>query len=512
MRKILVGVLIVAVCFGVALWGIDFFWGSPTTKRPEIAAPAPLKPVSRLSTIIAPVAVANAAIRDVMEARAPRDLTGKRENPLSDLLGKADIGWNIARGPLAVAGRGENLVVTTAVNGQLRATGQLGEEAGQLTGQLGNLLGGHIGREVGKLAGKPFDQKLDINGNVTVTAKPALLPNWRIEPNLAANVVLADRAVNISGVRLNVMQEVRPLLDRTVNEQMARLQLQLRNDPTLEQTARREWVKMCRSISLGPAGPNMPALWLEMKPMRAVAAQPKIDPNWVILTLGVHAETRIVSSETKPDCPFPAQLQIVPPMDQGKVAIAVPIDVPFTELNRILEGQLKGKTFPDDPNAPVHATVQQATLASSGDRLLLSLKVNAREKKSWFGFGADADVHVWGKPTLDSKQQMLRLTDMTLDVESESAFGLAGAAARAAIPYVQETLAEKAVLDLKPFAASAKKSIEAAIAGFQTQTDAVKAETAVTGLRLTGIEFDAKTLRVTAEVDGTARALVTKLQ
>ncbi len=512
MRKILVGVAIVAVFFVATLWALDFFQGSPTTNRPQIAAPPPLKPVARLSTIVAPVAVANAAIRDVMEARAPRDLTGQRDNPLSDLLGKADIGWNIVRGPLAVAGRADSMVISTTVNGQLRATGQLSQQAGQLTGQLGNLLGGHIGREVNKLATRPFDQKLDINGNVTVTAKPALLPNWRIEPNLAANVALADRAVNIHGVRLNVMQEVKPLLDRTVNEQMAKLQLQLRNDPTLEQTARREWAKMCRSIALGPAGPNMPALWLEVKPTQAIAAQPKIDPNWVILTLGVNAETRIVSSETKPDCPFPAQLRIVPPMDKGKVAIAVPIDVPFTELNRILEAQLKGKTFPDDPNAPMHATVQQATLAASGDRLLLSLKVRAVEKKSWFGFGADADVHVWGKPTLDAARQVLRLTDITLDVDSESAFGLAGAAARAAIPYVQETLAEKAVLDLKPFAASAKQSIEAAIAGFQKQTAAVKAETAVTGIRLTGIEFDAKTLRVTAEVDGTARALVTKLQ
>jgi hypothetical protein len=40
----------------------------------------------------------------------------------------------------------------------------------------------------------------------------------------------------------------------------------------------------------------------------------------------------------------------------------------------------------------------------------------------------------------------------------------------------------------------------------------VKAETSVTGIRLVGIEFDAKTLRVIAEVDGTARALLTKLQ
>ena len=77
---------------------------------------------------------------------------------------------------------------------------------------------------------------------------------------------------------------------------------------------------------------------------------------------------------------------------------------------------------------------------------------------------------------------------------------------------MQKALADKAVVDLKPFAASARKSIETAIADFQKPVDGVEVEAAVTGVRLVGIEFDAKTLRVIAEVDGTARALVTKLQ
>jgi hypothetical protein len=234
-------------------------------------------------------------------------------------------------------------------------------------------------------------------------------------------------------------------------------------------------------------------------------------PDWVILTVGVQAETRIVPSETKPNCPFPAQLEIVPQMDQGKVAIAVPIDLPFTELNRLMEAKLKDKTFPEDAGgAAAQVTVQRAQLAASGDRLLVSLRVHAKEKKSWFGFGADATVHIWGKPTLDREKQTLRLTDITLDVQSEAAFGLAGTAARAAIPYLQEALAEQAVIDLKPFAASARQSIEQAIAEFQSQTDAVKVEAAVTGIRLVGIAFDSKTLRVVAEADGLARAMVTK--
>ena len=103
---------------------------------------------------------------------------------------------------------------------------------------------------------------------------------------------------------------------------------------------------MCRSISLGAAAAGMPNLWLELRPTRAFAAQPRIDETALTLTVGVQAETRIVPNETKPDCPFPAQLELVPQIEQGRVNIAVPIDVPFTEVNRLLEAQLKGKTFP----------------------------------------------------------------------------------------------------------------------------------------------------------------------
>src|SRR5262249_4413515 len=197
------------------------------------------------------------------------------------------------------------------------------------------------------------------------------------------------------------------------------------------------------------------------------------------------------------------QLQIVPPLDQGKVSIAAPIDIPFTEVNRLLEAQLKGKKFPDDPNAPAEATILRATVSPSGDRLLISLQVRAHERKSWFGFGADANVHVWGKPVLDAKEQVLRLTDISLDVDSEAAFGLLGAAARAAIPYLKDSLEANAVIDLKPFAASARKSLAAALADFRTGAEGVRVDADITDLRLLGIEFDAKTLRVIAQANGT---------
>ncbi len=510
--RIAIGALIVVVAFGGALFAFNWLWPGAQNRRPALVEVPPLAPVARNSVIVTPAAISVAAIRDAMETAAPRNLTGKRDNPLSQLLSNAEIGWTVARGPLAVSGRPDGLAVSTTLTGTFRATGEVSNQAGNLAGALGGLLGGNFGQGMQNLTGKTLDQRADIRGNVTVVSRPTLLPAWRIEPNLTAQVAIADASLSILGVKLSVSNEVKPLLDRTVNEQMAALQARLRDDPFLEVAARREWTKMCRSIALGAAAAGMPNLWLELRPTRAFAAQPRISESAVTLTIGVQAETRIVPNETKPDCPFPAQLELVPQIEQGRVNIAVPIDIPFTEVNRLLTAQLKGKTFPDDKSSAFAATIQGVNLAASGDRLLISLRVKANENKSWFGLGAEATIHVWGRPVLDPSRQMLRLDEVALDVESEAAFGLLGAAARAAVPYLEKALAENAVIDLVPLAANARKSIEAAISDFRKSADGVRVEAAVTGLRLVGIAFDAKMLRVIAEADGTVAVAVTKLE
>ena len=185
--------------------------------------------------------------------------------------------------------------------------------------------------------------------------------------------------------------------------------------------------------------------------------QPRIGADAVTLLLGVQAETRIVPAETKPNCPFPQQLDIVEQANDGNVSIAVPIDIPLPEVNRLLEAQIKGKTFPEDGSGSFAATIRQATVATSGDRLLISLLVHIT-KTGFLGLGADSTVHVWGRPALDQEQQILRFTDIDVDVESGAAFGILGAAAQSAVPYLQKTLAEQAVIDLKPLAADAKQA------------------------------------------------------
>ena len=510
-RTIILGLVIVVAAFAGATVLLNVFWPSSVQQgRPALVAVPPLPPLAGTSTVLAPAAIAMSAIHDALEAEAPRNLSGHPQNPVSQLLQAAELNFTITRGPLSVTGRPDGLLVTTALAGTFQARGTLNGTAGAIGGAIGNMLGGNLGQQVQGLAGKAFDQHADIHGTVTAASRPTIAPNWRLAPNLTAQVNVVDVILPIAGIKLSVSNEVKPVLDNMVREQTNTLESRLRNDPFIENAARAEWAKLCRAISLGAAAQGVPALWLEIRPTRAIAAQPRIDANAVTLLIGVQAETRIVPSETKPDCPFPQQLDIVPQANEGTLDIAVPIDIPFTEVSRLIEAQVIGKTFPEDGSGTFATTIKQAAVAASGDRLLISLLVNVK-KRGFLAVGADATVYVWGKPVLDQKAQILRFTDVALDVQSQAAFGLLGEAAKAAVPYLQKTLAEQAAIDLKPFAEDAKKRMAAAAGDFTGQAPGVTATVAINEVRLLGIAFDDKNLRIVTDAKGNVSVAISSL-
>jgi hypothetical protein len=86
-----------------------------------------------------------------------------------------------------------------------------------------------------------------------------------------------------------------------------------------------------------------------------------------------------------------------------------------------------------------------------------------------------------------------------------------GAAARAAVPHLQRALLQKMTVDLKPFASNAREKIAEAIAGLQKNDDGVRVQADITSLRLADIAYDAKTLRVIAEAQGSISATISKV-
>ncbi len=501
--------LAAVVLIGIIIAEVFLFSGS--TPAPQLTQLPPLPPATRNSIIMTPVSISLGAIRDAAEKAAPRNFSGKADNPVNQILQNADIGWTVTRGVIAATGTQDTLSLATPLSGRLNVTGSLSAKA---TGALGDAIGGLLGSDAAKQIGginiKNLNATADIKGNVLIAMRPRLAASWYVEPNFAAQVNLGDTALTVAGARVNVPAQMKPIIDKTVNEQLSALSDRLRKDPTIRRVAQAQWARACRSVPLQGTAPGLPAVWLEIKPTRALAAQPAIDANAVSVTMGIEAETRVTAAETKPECPFPDKITIIPPT-AGTINVAVPIDVPFTELSKLVDSQLAGRTFPEDGSGPVAVTVKHATVVPSGDRLLISLQVKGKEKESLFGFGADATVHIWGRPMVDQAQQILRLSDLQLAVESDAAFGLLGAAARAVVPHLQRALLERSVVDLKPFADNVRDKIATAVAELQKNENGIRVDTDINNLALTDIAFDATTLRVIASAEGTMSVRVNTL-
>src|SRR3982075_137162 len=287
LKTIPLGVAVVAVSFFVSLKAMDWLSQRGTVPAPVLVELPPLPPAPRSSSIIAPIVISLTAIRDAADRGAPRTFAGKADNPVSQILQNTDIGWTASRGPITATGTQDVLSLATPLTGTLNVTGSLTSKAtGAVGDALGGLLGGNVAKHIGRVKIKALNASAEIKGNVTVTARPKLAAAWHIEPNLTAQVTLGDTSLSVAGARVNVPAQVKPLIDKTVADQVAAAETRIRNDPGFEKNARAQWAKLCRSIPLQGAGAasSLPALWLELRPTRAIAAQPRIAASAATLT------------------------------------------------------------------------------------------------------------------------------------------------------------------------------------------------------------------------------------
>src|SRR5260370_330486 len=277
LKTMLLAIAVVAVSFFVSLKAMD--WLSPRGSVPAavLGDLPPLPPAARISRIMAPVAIALGAIRDAADRSAPRTFAGKADNPVSQILQNADIGWTASRGPIAATGAQDVLTLATPLTGKLNVTGSLSSKAtGAIGDALGGLLGGNVAKQIGSVNIKTLNASAEINGNVTFTSRPKLAAAWRLEPNLAAQVTLGDTSLSVAGARVSVPAQVKPLIDKTIADQVAAAEARIRNDHGFEQGPRAQWAKACRSIPLQGTGAAslLPPLWLELRPPGAGATQP----------------------------------------------------------------------------------------------------------------------------------------------------------------------------------------------------------------------------------------------
>jgi hypothetical protein len=79
------------------------------------------------------------------------------------------------------------------------------------------------------------------------------------------------------------------------------------------------------------------------------------------------------------------------------------------------------------------------------------------------------------------------------------------------MPQLVKALEDHAVIDLAPIADNIRKNVATAVTEFRKRTDGVQVDAETTDLRLADLDFDAKTLRIITEANGTVRVAVMKL-
>src|SRR6516165_8076934 len=237
-RKIALGSAAAVVIAGAGWSVARVVLGGTSAPRPALASMPPLASVPRSSVIVAPIGITLTAIKDALETAAPHDLSDKLDIAQIPFLADTDVSWSVSRGPLTVTAQVDGLAISTALSGAIRANVPATSSADDSFGRPGNvsgLLGNILGRlqERQSRSGLARDSAGDIHGSATLIAHPALLPQWRVEPNLASEVRIGDASLSIMGVRIRVPEAVKPLLDRTIDQQVSSLQARLRDDPFL---------------------------------------------------------------------------------------------------------------------------------------------------------------------------------------------------------------------------------------------------------------------------------------
>jgi hypothetical protein len=181
LKTILLAIAVVVVSFFVSLKTMDWLAPRGTVGEPVLVQLPPLPPAPRSSSIMVPVSITLAAIRDAADRGAPRSFAGKADNPVSQILQNADIGWTASRGPIAATGAQDVLSLTTPITGKLNVTGSLSSKAtGAVGDALGGLLGGNVAKQIGSVNIKALNASAEIKGSVTVISRPKLAAAWHL--------------------------------------------------------------------------------------------------------------------------------------------------------------------------------------------------------------------------------------------------------------------------------------------------------------------------------------------
>jgi hypothetical protein len=435
------------------------------------AAPVPA-PIGSIeagrASFFFPVAVPLAEVRRIAEANLPPRMSDERKQEISSALQDDFYRYALERGPVEVGFSGGRLAFAFPVHGSLT---------------LG-----------GRLAGLPVQETVEFSGRVRGTALPSITPDWRPDPQPAAQVDL-DRAdlrvlsVFSVSVRSFLEQQLNPILNRELRRAAGRLLADL----ALRRKAEAAW----RSLHVARRAVEGENLWIRFQPLEISLARITEKDGVLHTGLGIAGEISLALGRS---LAAPAVL-LLPPlrvdgMDgerAGGFEMEVPVAASPEELSRWADRALRGLRFHAGRDREMEIT--GAGLGVEGHRMVLALDFRTG--------GREGRLILRGHPVLDPGTRVLRLADVQYDLASGSLFlKLADRLHRAEL---LERLQKSARLDLAPLFGRAERQTAQAVRGLFPS--GVRGEVRVEPLRVLGLGVASGVVWARCRVAGSISAL-----
>ena len=458
---------------------------------------SPARPTASLSSVFLPLHIPIAALRERLEREVPLTFHGEERDPVRDAAVADDaLAWNARRGPIqVVAAQADRLVLKADVIGEARIRGVVRPASGT----LGKLLGAMAG----SIAEVPFSARADALATLTVTIRPRLMADWRVQPNATAKLDVQRAEVPVAGItRVDVRPLVKKALDRKLREQLDLLEQRVAHDDRLQRMATQAWTQMHRVEQLS----KDPVTWLVVRPVRIAATPVEIGKQAIRLGLEVQAETQLVVAANAP-------VQSVRPMPALTVAASKPGRLrlqamgiaSWDRLNAALAERLEGRRLQGSDGTEVQ--VRSAELSPWGDGILLSLDIDA-EHGRWYQ--ASGRLYLTARPRLDVQAQQLYLDDLDFALETRDA--LATLAHWLLEPSIVEALRQSASIDLSPYVERARGAASAALHQFVAQApDGLQLSADLREMRVVGVTVAAENLQIAVDATADLAATVTQL-
>lgn len=400
-----------------------------TTQVMPPAMPAtPVVETGRASFFF-PVQIPLSQVRKALEEAVPRRLKGEQAQELSSGLEGDSYRYDVERGEVVAGFYDGRITFGFPIQGTVTLSGRL------------------------PAVPVPIRETIELRGSVTGSARPALTPDWRADPDPTAEIRLDRADIKVFGVPVSLRglleEKINPVLDRELEQAGGQLLAGL----ALSDKAREAW----NALHFSRRAVDGENLWLRFRP-DGITLSRVVEKGGVLRSgIGISGEVSMVLGQA---LPAPAVTPLPPPETvdggDGRFELDVPLQAAPAELTALAERSLRGFRYRKGKQELV---ARSAAVSAEGDRLLLTLDFDATRgtRKS------PGQLVLRGRPVFDPRTRLLTFSDLEVRLAAKDLrLRLANRLHRADLLKAVE---KRARLDLGPILDDAEREARAAILG-----------------------------------------------